>query len=234
MCGILGISIPKVTAKDIILFENILRELRIRGLHATGISWLEDSVIRTIKEPIGADRFLEKHSLADCVESDMSLNLIAHTRYSTSDLRYNQPITDSTLSVVHNGVISQELPENWPRLYGAIGVCETSNDTELLFNTSKEGKSTLVEWQNSSLAVIELVMTLYGGILRAYRNGRRPLYMLPYANGYIFTSTADALKRAGLNEQPDLLPSNCYINIREYERQVQPAYIQGAVDLQRV
>lgn len=229
MCGILGISIPKVTAQDIILFGNILRELRIRGLHATGISWVEGGTVQTIKEPVGADRFLEKYSLADCVELDMSLNLIAHTRYSTSDLRYNQPIADSHLSVVHNGVISQELPENWSKLYGAIGVCETSNDTELLFRTVQTLGNPLVEWAESSIAALELY---WDGTLRAYRNGRRPLYMLPYANGYIFTSTADVLKRAGLDEQPDLLPPNCYINIKEYERQVQPAYTQNSQELQ--
>lgn len=231
MCAIVGISIPQVTAKDIILFENIFRESRIRGLHASGISWLEGGNIKTLKEPVGADRFLNTYSLADCVELDGSLNLIAHTRYSTSDLRYNQPIANSTLSVVHNGVISQELPENWPKLYGSIGVCETSNDTELLFRTVQALGNPLVEWSESSIAALELH---WDGTIRAYRNGRRPLYMLPYAEGYIFTSTADILKRAGISEQPDLLPPNCYIVVKEYERQVEQVYIQDAKDLQRV
>lgn len=236
MCGILGISIPKVTAQDIILFENILRELRIRGLHATGISWVEGNTIQTIKEPIGADRFLEKHSLADCVELDMSLNLIAHTRYSTSDLRYNQPIADSHLSVVHNGVISQELPENWPKLYGAVGACETSNDTELLFRTVQALGNPLVDWAESSIAAIELH---WNGTLRAYRNGRRPLYMMRYYEGFIITSTMDALKRSGLKPNPTHeLKANTYYTtffsktcgkVKE-----EPVYIQQYKDLQHV
>lgn len=243
MCGILGISVPKVTAQDIILFEAILRELRIRGLHATGMSWLEGGVIQTIKEPIGADRFLEKYSLVDCVEGDGSLNLIAHTRYSTSDLHFNQPIADSTLSIVHNGVISQELPENWPKLYRAIGICETSNDTELLFRTVQALGDPLIEWADSSIAALELH---WDGTLRAYRNGRRPLYMSHIIDrgigngykGYIFTSTIDALKRADSDDMiGDIveLPSNVYHSVSDgIALSISPAYIQGAVDLQRV
>lgn len=229
MCGIIGISCPDVTAQDIILFEAILRESRIRGLHATGISWVEGGVIQTIKEPIGADRFLEKCTLADCVEADGSLNLIAHTRYSTSDLRYNQPIADSLLAIVHNGVISQELPENWPKLYGAIGVCETSNDTELLFNTVRAMGNPLVEWADSSIAAIELH---WDGTMRFYRNGRRPLYIKPWSPGYIITSTLDVLKRSIPGTNALKVQSNTYYNIRNCQLDIETVYIQGQEDLQ--
>lgn len=241
MCGIIGISCPDVTAQDIILFEAILRESRIRGLHATGISWVEGGTIQTIKEPVGADRFLELYTLADCVEADGSLNLIAHTRYSTSDLRYNQPIADSTLSIVHNGVISQELPESWPKLYGVIGVCETSNDTELLFNTVRAMGNPLVEWADSSIASIELH---WDGTMRFYRNGRRPMYISHILDpgvgngykGYIITSTCDVLKRADVESRIGGLikvKSNVYYSISgTIALSSIPAYIQGHEDLQ--
>lgn len=234
MCGIIGISCPDVTAQDIILFEAILRESRIRGLHATGISWVEGNTIQTIKEPVGADRFLELHTLADCVEADGSLNLVAHTRYSTSDLRYNQPIADSLLSVVHNGVISQELPENWPKLYGPIGICETSNDTELLFRTVQALGNPLVEWAESSIAAIELH---WDGTMRFYRNGRRPLYATHYFRprqtmGYIITSTQDVLKRAGFDISPVQIAPNVYYTVRDYDLKLEAVYIQEQEDLQ--
>lgn len=236
MCGLVGISVPTVTAKDIILFEAILRESRIRGLHATGISYLEDGVIYTIKEPVGADRFLEKYTLADCIDYDGSLNLIAHTRYSTSDLRFNQPIANAQLSVVHNGVISQELPSNWPKLYGPIGVCETSNDTELLFNTIQAFGNPIVEWAESSIAALELY---WDGTIRAYRNGRRPLYMMRYYEGFIVSSTMDVLVRSGLkpNKSHELKVNTYYATSLSNmcgKVKEEPVYIQKYKDLQHV
>lgn len=215
MCSIIGISMPYVTAADIILFQRILYESRIRGLHATGVSYLEDGTIQTIKEPVGADRFLEKHSFADMVEDDGSLTLIAHTRYSTSDLEFNQPIGNSMLSIVHNGVISQELPENWPKLYGPkIGVCSTKNDTELLYNTVNEGKSPLLYWPDASIAAIELWAN---NSIRAYRNGRRPLYVVGYDEGYIFASTADIFQRAGLKIAHKAVTPNMYYKVYRHQ-----------------
>lgn len=226
----MGVTCPNVTAKDIVLFESILRESRIRGLHATGVSYLENGIIQTIKEPVGADRFLEKYTLADFVDYDGSLNLIAHCRYSTSDLRFNQPISISSLAVVHNGVISQELPENWPKLYGAIGVCETSNDTELLFRTIQLKRNPIVDWSESSIAALELH---WDGTLRAYRNGRRPLYVTPYGeHGLIYTSTADVLIRSGIPEGFYSMNPGVYYTSKDYRLNTDPAYKQAIKDLQ--
>lgn len=229
MCGLIGIVHPKPSKQDINLFEDVLRESRIRGLHATGIAYMEDSCIYNFDLPTGSIGLLKQYKFNQFLDTDGSLKLIAHCRYSTSDLRYNQPIGDSLLQIAHNGVISQELPENWPKLYGSIGVCETSNDTELLYRTIQEGKSPFHVWPNSSIAAIELHAN---GLLRAYRNGRRPLYIADYRGGFIFTSTFDIGIRANLPNIPMQLPPFCYVDIRDYERQIISCDVAVKDDLQ--
>jgi glutamine phosphoribosylpyrophosphate amidotransferase len=132
------------------------------------------------------------------INEDGNLYLIGHCRYSTSDLRYNQPIQiNDKVSIVHNGVISQELPENWKDLYGYE--TETHNDTELINHTLEAGLNPLTEWADSSMAVIELHSD---GMMVWYRNGKRPLYKTVLKNGNIITSTKDIVKRAGITTEP--------------------------------
>lgn len=191
MCGVIGVSINQPTDADLQTIRNLFFESRIRGRHATGVSYLKEGRLITIKEPIPADEFLQRHNPKDWVDGD-SIRVIGHCRYSTSDLQYNQPIADEELSVVHNGVISQELPENWSKLYGIE--CETKNDTELLFHTLKEGK-TPEYWSESSISTIWLTRN---GELNYTRNGKRPMWITEHERGVIITSTKDIAKRAGI------------------------------------
>jgi asparagine synthetase B (glutamine-hydrolysing) len=154
--------------------------------------------------------------------------MIGHCRYSTSDLEFNQPIANENLSVVHNGVITQELPEKWKELYGYD--CETKNDTELILHTAEDCISPLIRWKDSSLAVIELHVDK---VIRFYRNGKRPLYFTSISNGCIITSTADVPKRAEVPGFPINTLMNHYITFDDQlamtiEREV----IQDEVDLQ--
>jgi glutamine phosphoribosylpyrophosphate amidotransferase len=135
------------------------------------------------------------------------LYMIGHCRYSTSDLEFNQPIASQEISVAHNGVITQELPENWKELYGHD--CETKNDTELILKTLESGQSPLDVWHNSSLAVCELYSDKK---LRFYRNGKRPIYFTSIDNGCIITSTEDIAIRAGIGNAASA-PANVYITI---------------------
>lgn len=200
MCSIIGVVLRKPTRDDYELIKRVFLESKIRGMHATGMSFLpkwSDKVV-TIKESKPADQFIAQHLHKDNFESllnaDGNLYLIGHCRYSTSDLEYNQPISNENISVVHNGVVSQELPELWEDLYGYK--CDTKNDTELLLHTIEDDKSPLTHWLDASLSVIELYLDRK---IRAYRNGKRPIYMTTLANGYIFTSTKDICNRAGVN-----------------------------------
>ena len=200
MCAIIGVVLRKPTRDDFEMIKRVFLESKIRGMHATGMSFLpnwSDKVV-TIKESKPADYFIAQHLHKDNFDSllneDGNLYLIGHCRYSTSDLEYNQPISNEKVSVVHNGVVSQELPERWEELYGYK--CETKNDTELLLHTIEEDKSPLTHWVDASLSVVELYLDRK---VRAYRNGKRPIYMTTLHNGYIFTSTEDICKRAGVD-----------------------------------
>jgi glutamine phosphoribosylpyrophosphate amidotransferase len=188
MCGVIGISLDEVSESDLSLIQNVFLESMIRGKHATGVSYLKDGAIHTIKEPIPANEFVEKYDFHDFIDSKGGMNLIGHCRYSTSDLEFNQPIHIGRRSIVHNGVVSQELPSNWEELYGVK--CETRNDSELLLHS----RDILNEWPDASISALILDT---GGI-EVLRNGKRPLYETFVQHGSFFTSTADIAKRAGL------------------------------------
>lgn len=234
MCAVIGAIIQKPTVDDFEMLKRVFHESRIRGMHATGISFLPkwSSGIETIKEPIPADQFIEKFmhndNLRDMVNADGNLYIVGHCRYSTSDLEYNQPIYNSFMSVVHNGVITQELPENWERLYGYK--CEGKNDTELLLHTFGNGESPLEKWKDSSLAVCALGRPK---TLTAFRNGKRPLYLTTRSNACIITSTADVVKRAGIKEPTELIAMNTYFTFNsDLDTMFKREEIDGAVDLQ--
>ena len=209
MCSVIGAIIHKPEYDDFQKLEKVFHESRIRGLHATGISYVKEYTIHTVKLPVSADMF--PFNWNDYVNEDGNLYLIGHCRYSTSDLEYNQPINNQTTSVVHNGVITQELPENWEELYGYK--CETKNDTELILHTIDDDKSPLEVWKDSSLAVCEL---WFCKRLKVYRNGKRPLYLTSLDNGCIITSTRDVIVRAGITYPTVDVPMNTYITFDEH------------------
>ena len=197
MCAVIGAILLEPTKQDFAMIRRVFHESKIRGMHATGMSFLPkwSDKIETIKEPIPADQFVEKHlhddNLKDMVSDDGNLYLIGHCRYSTSDLEYNQPMCGDEKSIVHNGVITQELPENWKELYGYD--CMTKNDSELVLHSNDP----LLEFSHMSMGVVELHLDKK---IRFYRNGKRPLYKTELHNGYIITSTADIMARASENK----------------------------------
>lgn len=211
MCGVVGCLLQNPDEADLALVKNVLLESSIRGLHATGLSYIKNNKIITVIEPSSAEVFLEKHPkiLQDALNEDGNLYMVAHCRYSTSDLQYNQPIYNNNFSVVHNGVITQELPEKWKELYGYD--CKTKNDSELILHTLSAGKSPLEEFPDSSIAAVELHLDKK---IRFYRNGKRPIYFTQTQNGYIITSTADIVVRAGLSGSFQL-EMNQYMTVQD-------------------
>lgn len=236
MCAIIGAVISNPTLDDFAMLKRVFLESKIRGMHATGMSFLPawSDKVATIKEAKPADYFINTHlhndNLKDLISDDGNLYLVGHCRYSTSDLEYNQPISNEKVSVVHNGVVSQELPENWEQLYGYK--CETKNDTELLLHTIEDDKSPLTHWHDASLSVVELYLDKK---IRAYRNGKRPIYMTTLDKGFIFTSTEDIVKRAGVEGVTVELDPYLYAIVLdpftiEYEKVEEPSDFK---DLQR-
>ena len=202
MCAVIGAVIKKPTNEDFLMLKRVFHESRIRGMHATGMSILFNDKIMTFKEPVPADKFIHLDDLKEMVNSDGNLYLIGHCRYSTSDLEYNQPIDNADCSIVHNGVITQELTENWKRLFNYE--CKTKNDSELVLHSP----SPLEEFPDASMAVCKLTTDRK---LIAYRNGKRPLYLTSLSNGCMITSTRDVVKRAGVAGVTSDVPMNTYM-----------------------
>jgi len=228
MCAIIGAYIENPSSLDLVMLADVFRESSIRGLHATGVSWVRDGEVKTRIDSKPATQFLESLDLNNCVNEDGNLYLIGHCRYSTSDLEFNQPLWNENISIVHNGVITQEMPENWERLYGYK--CKTRNDSELILHTLDAKRSPLVEFSNASMAVVELYKEKK---LRFYRNGKRPIYFTFLPNGGIITSTKDIAVRADLKDSVEI-GMNCYTTIGKGIFQKNFVLIDDAKDLQHV
>lgn len=211
MCAILGAILNQPSETDWDIVKKVFLESSIRGLHATGASFLLHwrNGITSFIEPVPAEKFIQIHlekSVKEFLNEDGNLYMIGHCRYSTSDLEYNQPIYNDQYSIAHNGVVSQEMPEKWKDLYGYE--CKTRNDSELILHSLTSGKSPLEEFPESSMAVAELHATKK---LRFYRNGKRPVYFTHMPNGYIITSTENIGFRAHMKPVP--VPMNTYMSI---------------------
>jgi glutamine phosphoribosylpyrophosphate amidotransferase len=222
MCGVIGAVLLEPSKEDILMMHRVFLESKIRGMHATGVSYVKGGKVVTHKLPVPADEF--PFDFAEYVNEDGNLYLIGHCRYSTSDLEYNQPIGNDTHAIVHNGVITQELPEKWKELYNYA--CETKNDSELVLHSG----SPLEEFPDMSMGVCELTSDKK---LLAYRNGKRPLYLTNIQNGCIITSTSDIPKRADVFGIPVEILMNHYITFDEHlAMTIERVNIPDAKDLQ--
>ena len=193
MCAILGGDV-ELSEDNLDIIKNLFVESRIRGKHATGVAFLKGG-IHSMAIPIPADEFILRQNPIDWAHEGR-IKFIAHCRYSTSDIRYNQPIGAQTKAIVHNGVVTQDPPETWGR-YGYK--LNTTNDSELIYHSEEP----LTEFPDASMAVAELHSN---GDLRWYRNGKRPLYT---AEGF-FMSTRDIALRAGLQDPVRCEPGVIY------------------------
>jgi glutamine phosphoribosylpyrophosphate amidotransferase len=227
MCAVIGTVLENPSLKDFEMLKRVFLESKIRGMHATGLSYVKANSIVTQKLPVAADKF--PFDFESYLNEDGNLYLVGHCRYSTSDLEYNQPISNDALSVVHNGVITQELPEKWKELYGYD--CETKNDTELLLHTIQEDVSPLGRWKDASLSVCVLSREKN---LKVFRNGKRPLYLTSLENGVIITSTADIPKRAGITSQSIEVEMETYLNFDSGLTMTAEVNRTGNKDLQHV
>ena len=99
MCAVIGVNLKNPSADDLVLVMNVFLESKIRGMHATGLTYLHDSKLVTKIEPVSADQFSSLENLSDMIY-DTELKLIGHCRYSTSDLEYNQPLYKEDVAIV--------------------------------------------------------------------------------------------------------------------------------------
>lgn len=194
MCGVLGITIENFNNEDGDLVRRLFQQSMIRGKHATGVSYVKGNKVNTIKDSIPANDFIARQNINSWVNEDGNLYCIGHIRYSTSDLRYNQPFATDEIGVVHNGVISQEPPSTWFETYGYV--TETANDSELVLKAFENNDNPLQVFNPASMAVCVIRADK---TLSAFRNHERPLYYYHDKHSTIFASTKDILFRAGID-----------------------------------
>ena len=57
MCSVIGAIIKEPRAEDFLMLHRVFLESKIRGMHATGISYVKHGKIITDKRPVPADEF---------------------------------------------------------------------------------------------------------------------------------------------------------------------------------
>jgi glutamine phosphoribosylpyrophosphate amidotransferase len=204
MCGVISAYIEQPTFEDIETLQRLFTEGQIRGRHQTGLAYKSGGEIKRFVVEGDGEKLVAEFDWGQLLEVD-TLELIGHNRYSTSDLRYPQPIqVFDDFALAHNGVVTQDPAGMWHR-YGYE--LATANDSELLYQCRYAGNEPLVEFSTATMAVCELSLK-YG--LRWYRNAGRPLYYAKVANGYFICSTSDIAKRAGLKRAKRCSPGTVY------------------------
>jgi glutamine phosphoribosylpyrophosphate amidotransferase len=236
MCGVIGFAIKNVEYEDFSLIRKIFIESMIRGKHATGVSFFNGEKVVTIKEPVPADKFLENNDPKDWVYNG-NIICIGHVRYSTSDLKDNQPIATDSLSICHNGVITQETPENWKNNFGYDTT--TRNDSELILRCLENKEIPFKVFSGASMAVATLDDM---GIINFFRNGQRPLHYSFLFNkdgvdltrrGVIITSTQDIPYRCNIPHFHTFGTSiqSEYV-VKDFDVYIKKTYITKEKDLQ--
>lgn len=188
MCGVIG----AVGGLQPDVIRRVFEQSRIRGLHAFGAAWLEAGAVRVSRsltwEPIDA--------LVSQLDTPA---LLLHARYSTSGdwqvLDNNQPLMLNGTALVFNGVISMATQAEMERQYNVQ--LTHDNDGELF-----------LRWLAQGLAVAEVARLMQGSFagcwltpngLSALRNVRRPLWRAQVEGMTLYASTADILRRAGID-----------------------------------
>ena len=195
MCGIIGYSSEDVTSNDLGILKKVMIESRIRGKHASGAAWFDGSKICSLVKPIPIDKLVKQLDFNKLLYDKNSISFIAHARYCTSNIEYNQPIVSKSFAVVHNGVVSQEPYETWETTYGYK--CSGKNDSELILRAIENGDDPLNKFPDASISSIILNDS---GHLVYFRNTRRPMWVGKVGKGIIIASTYDILKRAGVSD----------------------------------
>lgn len=195
MCGIIGYYNNEVANRDLEILKKVMIESRIRGKHASGVAWFDGDKIRSLVKSIPIDELVDCIDFTKLLYNKGKISFIAHARYCTSNIEYNQPIVSSSLAIVHNGVVSQEPQETWETTYGYK--CVGKNDSELILRAIENGDNPLVKFPDASIASIALDNL---GNIQYFRNTRRPLWVGKIGKGTVIASTYDILKRAGVED----------------------------------
>lgn len=210
MCSVLIFNTNKMNQSKISFLKEIFVQSKIRGLHSTGFSFIDKNEnLKSYHFNKPADEVMDEFDFSE-IDGIENFKLVGHTRYSTSDIKYPQPIFDSNSSLVHNGIITQKDPSFWKDIYKFD--FKTKNDSEILFH---EMKKNFNPFFSNEASVAGGFLDVEKGLF-AFRNGKRPLYVSIFDDLITFTSTKDILLRANeampkcLLEQKLLIPGFIY------------------------
>lgn len=212
MCGLAGYQLGDYThAKEAIkFFEHIMLQSQIRGLHSTGIAWMEQRRLYRATALGSAKDFMQTETWLK-VRRAVPESLIAHCRYSTSGdvtTENAQPLTSENYAITHNGLVSMK---NVFRLRHDYQVpMDTSNDTEVILqkmeardylptNTAQALADALVQIAKVEPAIYSVgILERETGDLYITRDHLRPLCMffIKKWNMMGFASTRDIVMRA--------------------------------------
>jgi glutamine phosphoribosylpyrophosphate amidotransferase len=227
MCGVIGYHSEVPLTREAVQFvEQLIIQSKVRGLHATGIAYLDPSDyekpddepydIAVYKDKLPADEFVKSGLWRELMNEYPPQQAVIHTRYSTSgdwrDNENNQPLTRGYYALVHNGLISMATKPEFEAAYAVE--CYTANDSEILLNKIVEKTLDIVsddatiteEAITAALDEITLVepaiyacclLTGYGEVF-GFRDKVRPLWMwdVPALNLKGFCSTRDIFELA--------------------------------------
>ena len=189
MCGVIGYMPIEEASGRSEAFGNLMRESRIRGMHAYGI-YQRECLHSTVLEQIIA-------------AFDPNYPAVAHCRYSTSgdwqELKNAQPILVDDVALVFNGVISMKTKEEYEAEFNIK--CNVDNDGEIFLRQELCSDAEFIRDMKGSFAGC----ILENGTLYVGRNARRPLWKCWYLEAWWYASTADIFKRADF-PQPTEVP----------------------------
>jgi asparagine synthetase B (glutamine-hydrolysing) len=200
MCGIVGYITKGRGAFDNLYFRKLIRESRIRGLHAFGYSYSNSEAILTSKFQLSDAKTI-------CMPIDAKA-LIFHNRYATSgdytDERNNQPISLNGTSLVFNGVIDMGSKEDMEQRWGVS--METENDGELVLRLGEFDPKKMLKFVKKHGSFSGLVLQERN--LFAMSNGLRPLWHWKTGKSVFIASTRDIFLRAIPESDPKELTIN--------------------------
>jgi glutamine phosphoribosylpyrophosphate amidotransferase len=191
MCGVLYFKGEGKQYKRLLM--SLLRESKVRGLHAFGIS-----LRSSLEEEFQTIRTFSLHEAEQYIYENEFIELIGHCRYDTSGdwrvLENNQPIVIGNNILVFNGVVRMSTREEYQTEFEREYL--TENDGEIVLRM-------LVEEDRRLMSLLEEQRVTFAGVIHvngktlALRNERRPLWRIRFDGNTTFVfSTADIWMRA--------------------------------------
>lgn len=191
MCGVLYFKGKSREHKELIV--SLLRESRVRGLHAFGVS-LRPSP----EDDFQTMRTFDLPAAIDYIKANEFSELIGHCRYDTSgdwrEINNNQPIVIGNSILAFNGVVRMSTKEEYEAEFQREYM--TANDGEIVLRMFAEEDRRLMPLLEQPQVSFAGVAHINGRAL-AFRNQRRPLWRgMIGKNDQIVVSTLDIFRRA--------------------------------------